>query len=345
MSISSANRNLVSNHLRHLYSLNTILGQVNANSGEIARTLAEATASSLKLLTETGHTLDSATYTPILAQRPGRNMQANEVATKETAVMTTVICRTVQRILVGMDKLARIGAQEELEGHIHPLLALFSGILDLLNKDAEFSSGTPKRRKPPRKKQKRSHPSWVSEVDNLSTQFSLCELFVSMFANLEAEKAVHRTIMEGTMRCLLHRVGKLLRAFVFDGPFGEDKADAEDWGLDTARTMEAEAPYILWIFEKIMAFWRRKMRSSRSSNETINLGDRITKLQNTMLLAVFPSDHRSFVESLGEPLRTPGVGIDAGVVLVAEEDIRNHFKQEVNRLLGWNVLSKVIQWS
>ena len=281
-------------------------------------------------------------------------MQANEQTIKDNAARARIICRTVHRILVGLNKLGKNTADTEVEGHIiHQLLAMFYGVLDLLGKLAESPSGTSPRRKPPRKKQKRAHPSWVTDVDTLSTQFSLCELFVLMFANLQAETAAHRAIMEGAMRCLLRRVGNSLRVFMFDSPFDEElekdtsrpcTSTAEDRSPENYSAVEAEAPYLLWVFEKIMAIWQQKMRLARSNEKTVKLDDSKTELQNTMLLAVFPNDHRSFIESLREPLSTPGVDIDAGVIMVAKEDIRNYFKQEVNRLLGWDVLGKLIAW-
>ena len=334
-----------------MYSLNTMLSQASPNSGEIACILAQLATSSTKLLAEIGYGLDNEKCTPSLAPRKG----GNEPQTiEDCAARAKIISRTFHRILVGWDKLGGNTADKGLEGHyIHQLLAIFYGVLDLLGKLAKSSRRISTQCKPPRKKQKRAQPSWVNNVDTLSTQYHLCELFVLMFASLQLEQAAHREIMEGTMRCLLLRVGNILRVFVFESPFDEEseehtsrpsRSSAEDTELKNNSAMEAEAPYLLWIFEKVMVLWQKKMRSSSSNEEAIKLDDRKTELQSTMLLGVFPNDHRYFIKSLQEPLSVPGVDVDDGVIMVAKEDIRNYFKQEVNRLLGWDVLGKLIAW-
>ena len=195
-------------------------------------------------------------------------------------------------------------------------------------------------------------PPWQPAVGIIK----LCALTVTMMKQLDTKKATHRELLEGFIFVLFEKVSKGLKQFVFDFDKGERRgegapgADLDDPFLpphgdiqteDAA--LQAQAPYLIWILERAQAFLPQQTQCAypevaqpdTSSNNVATFAR--NKLQYTLLKAMFgdraPPD---YVPTLNPPC----VSADAELqeITMPEADVKDWYKHEVWRLLGWDVL-------
>ena len=194
---------------------------------------------------------------------------------------------------------------------------------------------------------------------------ALCRLFVTMFASLDALEISHKDLIEGALYVLLTRAGSLLKMFVFDGEQMGSEQAAPSISIHNQNTsrpeelhmaMRNEARYIIWILERIMHLQAplaaTKLADSGNGNATSfnNLAPTSTqplaleaqiKFQNTLLKAVFGSDDTSFEERFRTPVN-PGLNLCKDIASVENGDVKNWYKQEIWRLIGWDILRNSI---
>ncbi|KAI9879882.1 MAG: hypothetical protein M1830_006734 [Pleopsidium flavum] len=200
----------------------------------------------------------------------------------------------------------------------------------------------------------------------------LCQLLVTMIATLEPAKPGHIDVLEGFFYLLLQRVGKILYVFVFDeeeSPILANRDNDEDRlryhgiGANFQETlkriaMQEEAKYLIWTLERAMGFVCRshsvsptakgskgKVKDVSTTNKVMapdktNISERAKmRLQNTLLKGIFGVDAKEFKEGLRMPTFAE-IDLDAAISTIPEDDTPEWFKQEVWRLLGWEILGQ-----
>ncbi|KAL9597729.1 MAG: hypothetical protein Q9179_004167 [Wetmoreana sp. 5 TL-2023] len=220
----------------------------------------------------------------------------------------------------------------------------------------------PKRRRSTRG-QKVTYPQ-LSELAPDETIMGICHFVLSALETLRKGCRADQAVQEGFMFFLLRKTGETLRSFVF----GEDDEDwMSAWGqrnttmqlLSNDETLkrqkrmakEAQAPYLIWLLERSMAYFATNSKSQsdrqRASQCRVDRGilcGRVkAQLQNTILKAVTGQNFEEFRDSLKEP-HNPGINIEPWPV-TKEPDVVDAFKAKVWRLIGWDCLKDCIEWN
>ena len=292
---------------------------------------------------------------------------------KDNASRIQVISRTWPLLLNGLDQLiARRVNNAAIDRVISAMIECFPPIIATILEHIELSIHTSIDNEPDRSctGTPGDTASSTSAIDlaTKSTHYHLCRLYLLMMATLDIEESKHRVIMDSAMSFLLKLAGVVLEAFVFDiehSPFVHrpklqlrDNPDREPGPLVVSLTsMEAIAPYLIWVLERVLVLFR-KLRRTMAELETVPrtidrpfpaplrkryaLSDRAkTRLQSTMLHAVFPNDTTSFEDRLREPSNSDSQ-VDIPPI-VATADVRGWFKRELWRILAWDVVAKSIE--
>lgn len=191
----------------------------------------------------------------------------------------------------------------------------------------------------------------------------LCEFAIVLMAHLDTTKATHEEVMEGFLFFLMRRLGQGLKTFTIgnQADWGteedESQAAADNRGSETQEVMEAQAPCLIWIFEQAQALVsphqitqisknarRRPSAASLKSLSTIEQN----RFQNTLLKAVFgdrvSAEYRPALTPPGSPLDNGFFGRLAGDLKERDIKVKDWFKYEVWRLVGWDCLRGKIQW-
>ena len=358
---------LANTYLRQLYTLH----QVTAQTRPLARDLATA-------LTQLSSTILAIIFdTPFFYSSQGtksRAAQAEQRHAENNASVFRMLGRTFTYLLKGLDRLGQDAEGVILQGQvIHDFLHVLHEILKVVRAtSARESVARLKRRKNghgPAKGGAAPTPNPVAA--GLLVSHQLCRLFVTLMASLNTTISAHQKVMEGILFFLLDRVGRVLNVFVFGGETGSyhNKCLPETTTIngdteleEEVILIEAEAPGLVWILEQAMTFIRQHRNprvAAGSTAETqqlqarpeeecimdrLSLADHVQKkLQNTLLKAVFNEDAISFEDRLREP-PNPGIYLNGQRPVANEENVRDWFKQEVWRIVGWDVLRKITDW-
>ena len=207
----------------------------------------------------------------------------------------------------------------------------------------------------------------------------ICKLAISMVFHLDPVKSTHKAILEGWFYLLVTRVGEVLKDFtVGERPFGTHEDDAtlrhnphsrerrqltiSDAASD-AEASEAQAPYLIWMLSRTLRLspstslatktattsyddHRRPETVRQDSSRNTLCQDAHIRLQHTLVRAVFGERFAAnFEPALELPPIPPDdeLGIDLDTQ-IETADVRDWFKKEAWRLVGWDVLKGNIAW-
>lgn len=211
----------------------------------------------------------------------------------------------------------------------------------------------------------------VKENPTLSLYATFLGNLVDM---LDPKLEANRPLFEGFTYCILDLLGKRMYSIIFGHSRAPDleaeiKQDVdidpnqselptttirppqpED---DERKQIKLEAPYLLHLLNRIMITAPAhfgKVKSSKAKNNkapsknTLALSAKEC-LQRTLVNAIFGTeggnDDDLFKDCLKMP--TPGEGTPT-MPKVKEIDVLEHFKEEVWRCLGWDILAKDAEW-
>ena len=194
----------------------------------------------------------------------------------------------------------------------------------------------------------------------------LCKLMINMLLQLDPMKSTHKEILEGYFYLLTTRVGEVLKHFTIgDRPFGIEASDTTSIqnpypregrhfrmsnAASEAEDSEAQAPYLIWILNRSQPF-SSAITKSPDDRRHINMAqpdssrddlyeDARIRLQHTLVRAVFGGQAAASFEPALKPPHNPSED-----ELVTEFDKQNEtvdvsdwFKNQVWRLVGWDVL-------
>lgn len=190
----------------------------------------------------------------------------------------------------------------------------------------------------------------------------LCEFAIVLMARLDTTKSTHEEIREGFMFFLLQKLGQGLRTFSI-GPeheweVGGHEAQADEGSRQLGEAQEvneAQAPYLVWIFEQALAFTgpTHLARSSSNAGPSTSTREPLLALeqrrfQNTMLRAMFgdgvSADYSPTLTPPSSPLDRSFFDRLAGELQTGETGIKDWYKHEVWRLVSWDCLKEKLQW-
>ncbi|KAK6442062.1 hypothetical protein LTR95_001717 [Oleoguttula sp. CCFEE 5521] len=291
----------------------------------------------------------------------------------------TAASRVVAALILGLTKLGRVHDSDILQSQItHAFVTMFDALLDNLHiiSTAEIAgiTGNGASGSAPSRKTKTKAHNRVNIVDH-ATLNVFTVFLTGTLKHLDAKYDCHRSMFEGLAFVILKKLGSNLHAIVFEhSPAAMEESvqifmsadDTQSGTTDTpvsdtnaAACAKLEAPYLLHLLKLALSmapgFLTPVMATGKSgkAKATPKLGS-VTKtnltvfarerLQRTLVNAVFG------IEGLGseddmllEALRMPVLG-DARISVprVKETDVGEWFKEEVWRLLGWEVLGREV---
>ena len=192
---------------------------------------------------------------------------------------------------------------------------------------------------------------------------SLCELAVAMAATLDTTKLAHARILEGCLFTLMTIVGCELKRFVFGGDensilargtFESQTPGPEREQGQADHTIEAHAPYLIYVLEQFQKLGSDQaspapeapLTSTQPQHENSSvlppgtpgiLSDMARKkLQHTLINAIFGENPLgALVPALQAPEKPAN---QRQVTEMESKDVRDWYKHQVWRLVGWDVL-------
>ena len=355
---------LVTSYLSRLFSLRQVLSQASPLSRSLAAILV-ALASDASVLVSSikdtglvaGATLPERpnTKSHVAIQKPRRSLDEDNTAKME------LVGKTFRDLIEAFGRLESGQGLELGNDVIYHFAKLFQTILTRISKlssvalekqnDSQRRLNKGKGRR--RKKVLASQPS----IELCGVRIELCKLFIRMFSIVSLGPNRCKEVADGAMYFLLTRAGAALKAFTFGTNDDEQTLSGDGTVSDSDyEVLLAEAPFLVWILERTMAATQRskatiRTRPARASQlgehqalrlPNLEISDIArSRLQNTLMKALFKEDEVNFVERLLEPL-DPGLDLGDALPAVEKEDVANWFKREVWRLIGWDILRKSI---
>lgn len=211
----------------------------------------------------------------------------------------------------------------------------------------------------------KSSPSITSPPESA---LRLCELATTMMRCLDVAIPSHTEVLEGFLFLLLKRVGEALKVFVFEDGIIQDlevdgiRSTAPKETATNHQAIQAKAPCLIYLLEEAKSIkltldsppdatptfteLPRQSRVPSSTSPTMNLSNHAQiRLQHTLLTAVFGAQTRSDFQATFAPPETPiGESMTAKFSeCIRAEGVRDWFKQEVWRIIGWDALRRAIQ--
>ena len=288
---------------------------------------------------------------------------------KDNASHIQAISRTWALLLNGLDQLiARRANVVAIDKVVSTIIECFPPIIATILEHTELSictslSDTSGRLHASSTADTSSSAS-TTDLEITTTHYHLCRLYVLMMATLNIEDSKHKVIMDSAMSFLLKLAGVILEAFVLNKENSpslhrsklrlRDNLDKEPGPLVVSlASMEAIAPYLVWLLERALVFFRKLRRTmagldpvsteidhplSASPRKRYAVSDLDKeRLKNTLMHVMFPDDHIRFEDRLREPCISDSL-VDIPIPIVASADVRNWFKQEVWRILAWDIV-------
>lgn len=259
------------------------------------------------------------------------------------------IARVYRWLLSSGDILDRTPTGKALQSKaVYSFVKLFRDLLDRIG-DLAASHHTQNTSKDAQNVSKLRTPkpktAFAAAKDDKTTP-KLCRLLTTMAASLEPSNAMHQHIMDGLLFFLLTRVGHLLSAFVFSDDTTTTPIQAQNKTTTSRPSQgssihESEAPHLISLLTHLMPLIARPSPLLLAEKAKMTL-------QHTLLTAVFGAQTSEFVHALKEPCFSPdNLDADANAHALASRDdgnVRDWYKHELWRCLGWDVLTNHIAW-
>lgn len=291
--------------------------------------------------------------------------------------------RAFTSLFHGLKKVSDNDAERKIYGPvIYAYVRAFSSLLDSITEaslaraqielaatEAEPSSTRGRKSKAPSKAPK------APKEENIPRAIST--FLAALLSSLDASNATHRELFEGFMFVLLERAGNRLYLYTFDrersATLEHDISPSENLGTSATgtkkqlelRAANVEAPNLLAVLERAMAVApahmaiqpaavpqaskggkaATKQTAARLAGSTGKSGLSLyarDKLQRTLVNAVFGCDESNdFMDCLRMPARLAPLPAPPKI---DEQDMGNWFKEELWRLLGWEILGRETDW-
>ncbi|USP78102.1 phosphatidylethanolamine-binding protein pebp [Curvularia clavata] len=288
----------------------------------------------------------------------------------------SVCARAFMSILVGADKLMKLEPDKRLASLVVCELAdMFKTALKAIEISAQFTAQSFQSQ--PRAPKKTKTKASLDVVKESGAAKSVAHLLISFVGLLEKNDDFHQKIFEGFAFMLFERVGKRLYYSTFGQhrsssieenimPIPEARGSVETFKRNCdALGMRLEAKALILVLERVMGLAPNHMNpQSLRANQTPNRASRamsirtITtssrarlsqlakdRLQRTLLACLYGGKtDDEFLDVLTKPMPQMRLGQMQNVVKIEDEDVETWYKEEVWRLVGWDILAREGGW-
>lgn len=289
--------------------------------------------------------------------------------------------RSINILLTGIRRLSQAREATETPGQaIYALIQMYSKLLDCLNTIAVSEAKTPpiktsssvKKKQASPSKAKMKHQKQTNIKDNAALDL-MTKLLCNIIDGLDPETNVHKSLYEGLVFIILQRLGRRLYLLIFGHPRGptiedEIKAFNEPDEIEDVpeaaqvtesdlqlKSASVEAPYLVHLLTRIMnaapahldaavlTKAGKPKQAVKGSMKGVLAVHARERLQRTLIDCMFGEDGRDDDE-FHDCLKMPATkGPPLSVPKIKEPEVQDWFKEEVWRLLGWEILSREIE--
>ncbi|KAF2773082.1 hypothetical protein EJ03DRAFT_348133 [Teratosphaeria nubilosa] len=291
----------------------------------------------------------------------------------------TAAARVVAILMVGINRLNNVAGGAEVQGQvIYAFVQMFGTLLNNIELVAEAEAKKPpptdadRYTKTPKGKPK-AQPKNAGNMKDIPTLNNITILITSLLDQLDPKIEVHKSLFEGFAYKALEKIGGRLYSSVFGRPRGrsidaeiaatrleDDIEDTTDLDPETtqqqldSKKARLEAPYLIHLLTRIMTaaplhlnpkaldrFNKPKKVSKKDPKGALVLAAK-DRLQKTLVNCVFGMEGVGEDDDLRQCLKLPSAVGAKKVEMpkVKEAEAEEWFKQEVWRLLGWDVLGR-----
>ena len=300
-----------------------------------------------------------------MASRDRNNGLPNDIQRSPTGNMA-VVAGTIPQLLRAIDTIGQTASGRPLQQlAIYSIIQIFEALLkaicEIASAPAENSFPIPAKQKAATKKRQSDAPSSspCETPTSNDTALELCRISLSMLALLQPPNPTHSEILDGFLFHLLHIVGDTLKHAVFDhadSPRALTNDDPHAAKATDESTTLARTPYLIWLLERALQTAARFPSSAvppadESTTPSRTLPSQLSdtarlRLQHTLLKAVFGETGAGDFEPA---LQAPAVPLGVSSMLQGysagdEGGVKEKFKSELWRLLGWDVLRARTAW-
>jgi hypothetical protein len=279
-------------------------------------------------------------------------------------------------ILVGTNRLTESKADSRLASLIVCELAdMFKTSLYSIESSARHTAQVFLSQPPPPKKGKAKTPPSV--VKESAPARAVAHLLISFLGFLEKTDIVHQKIFDGFAFILFERVGKRLYYFTFGQSRStsvednilslsqpKDAAETAKREIDALAT-RLEVKGLILILERAMGLAPNHMnpqsaapsKSTNRATRTLSVKNLVTtsrarlsplakeRLQRTLVACMYGNKaDDEFVDVLTKPMPSMRLGSLQNVAKIEDRDVEGWYKEEVWRLVGWDILAREGGW-
>ena len=289
------------------------------------------------------------------------------------AIALSVCARAFMSILVGTNRLTESRADVRLASLIVCELAdLFKTALQSIESSARDTAHIFLSQPPPPKKSKAKTPPGVPRES--APARAVAHLLISFLGFLEKTDTIHQKIFDGFAFILFERVGKRLYYFTFgqnrstsvEGnilPLPEPKDATETTRRETgALATRLEVKALILILERAMGLAPNHMnpgpsKTANRATRTLSVKNLVTtsrarlsplakdRLQRTLVACIYGDKAEDeFLDVLTKPMPSMRLGTLQNVAKIDDKDVGGWYKEEVWRLVGWDILAREGGW-
>ncbi|OQE10147.1 hypothetical protein PENVUL_c004G08305 [Penicillium vulpinum] len=293
----------------------------------------------------------------MMEQSPSQSEQVNMPDTDSVINAVTIAFHLMHKALHKMAGVEN-GTQHQAQV-IYYLVGLFESIMTALtlhctaiskqkpvNKNTE-SGGGPNFSTEPDEQNKVTNEKSPSTKNEITCR--LADLLCTMSLSLNLTRTKDQEVMEGFLFLVLNRMGKMLALHVFHDlrlPMGICPGMTFPDGLEAMtdegvmpNEAQLEAKYLVRLLDRMLnaEALESPLEASAARQSVTNAKDR---LQKSLLRAVFGPDEHLFREGLRRPHTPPPQVLDSQQM--DQDKFSDWLTQELWRLVGWDVLRKVL---
>jgi len=296
---------------------------------------------------------------------------------KTDFAQTLIVCaRAFIGILVGVTRMMERSDNDRLPSVVVAALAeMTNTILLAIESSARQTAEATLTAPPPSPSKKGKAKDTVPAVPKESIPArSLAHFLIGLLGLLEKTNPVHQKIFDGSVYLLLNRVASHLYYCTFGRhrsttveaslmPIPEPSTDAEKAVHETnALAIRLEVKALILILERAMGLAPHHMNPPTAKSKS-SPANRLTrtismktlpsapkgrlsalakdKLQRTLVTCMYGGKgDDEFLDVLTKPVPAMRVGNLQNVAKVKDEDVREWYKEEVWRLVGWDVMAR-----
>ena len=286
--------------------------------------------------------------------------------------------RTLMVLMAGFNRLSHVADGAEVQGHvIYAFVQMYGKLVESfenisiseIRKSSTIGCGS--ERKQLTSKTKTKQPKLANPRGN-TTLNTMSSFLCGIVDNLDAKTTAHKALYEGFAYVVLNELGERLYVLVFGHRRGatiedeitfstqpdEIEDDAEIAANNPAylqlKAAKLEAPYLIHLLNRIMsvapahlgAITNNKTVKSKQANSKCSTKGALAihakdRLQRTLVNCMFGSESTDEYDPFMDCLRMPVANGPVPLMpKIKEVDVQEWFKEEVWRLLGWDILSK-----